>query len=382
MTQVISQQETYTQEQLAKRVEISAPAAAQPLPSIRSFPLGAIGQYIKYPALVQQRMEGKKCLVCWDNGEIEERKTVQFYYAVTDGGKYTGVEILIKGFCVNCDEGLVRLNQWQLQKDGCPHCYKGVRLNGDGTPTKPLTFCGCATGDGRIAEIKDIWKREHALNQEDTRNRVAKSDLPEDYREFTFDNFSIEAGELIKPEEAQQLTYAFERVSECARNLQNCYLCAPTGAGKTHLAVAYLNFAFTDHGVPAAKFITMERLMRSLRKTINGEGDLYSGRWDSLLDTYINAPLLILDDLGQEKASDKVSETVFALINDRIEAHRPTVITSNNDPRKFYGSNGRGSGRYSDGAISRMLSFELVSWDVDDYRAKIRERLNNERTGS
>jgi DNA replication protein DnaC len=56
----------------------------------------------------------------------------------------------------------------------------------------------------------------------------------------------------------------------------------------------------------------------------------------------LEADLLVLDDLGAEKTSEWVQETLGLVINTRYNAQRPTIVTTNlsdnlddDDPRSF-----------------------------------------------
>ncbi len=47
------------------------------------------------------------------------------------------------------------------------------------------------------------------------------------------------------------------------------------------------------------------------------------------LRRYTRVPILLLDDLGSAKASEWVEEITYRLINERYNACRPTIFTSN-----------------------------------------------------
>ena len=43
----------------------------------------------------------------------------------------------------------------------------------------------------------------------------------------------------------------------------------------------------------------------------------------------VNVPLLYLDDLGKEKMTDRMASVMFALIDQRTQFKRSTIITTN-----------------------------------------------------
>ena len=54
-----------------------------------------------------------------------------------------------------------------------------------------------------------------------------------------------------------------------------------------------------------------------------------SGEEETLLQTAAGADLLILDDLGTEFNSSFFLSTLYSLLNNRLGAHLPTIVTTN-----------------------------------------------------
>lgn len=104
---------------------------------------------------------------------------------------------------------------------------------------------------------------------------------------------------------------------------RNLVLLGSTGTGKTYLAAAVLRALLVTDYVPAV-FITSKSLVDALRPS-SGVGDLD-------MQLFKLAPVLLLDDLGAERVSEFVIEQLTDLANDRVQHHRPTIITSNLDP--------------------------------------------------
>lgn len=102
---------------------------------------------------------------------------------------------------------------------------------------------------------------------------------------------------------------------------RNLVLLGPVGVGKTHAAVAATRPAHFDHGVDV-RFLPVVELLDLLRPG-GPEGALYD-----LADT----ELLVLDDLGSERATEWTAERLYALINRRWLEERPTVCTTNLEP--------------------------------------------------
>jgi DNA replication protein DnaC len=99
----------------------------------------------------------------------------------------------------------------------------------------------------------------------------------------------------------------------------------PTGVGKTHLAIGLLKAVIRDKGARGYFFQTTE-LLRLVRETYNRAVD--ETEMD-VLRPVLEADVLVLDDLGVEKTSEWVHETLGLVINARYNARRATIITSN-----------------------------------------------------
>lgn len=99
----------------------------------------------------------------------------------------------------------------------------------------------------------------------------------------------------------------------------------PHGVGKTHLAVGMLKAAIRRTGARGYFFETRE-LLRLVRDTYNKSVD--ETEMD-VLGPVLYADLLVLDDLGAERKSDWVLETLGLVVNTRYNAKRPTIFTSN-----------------------------------------------------
>ena len=99
----------------------------------------------------------------------------------------------------------------------------------------------------------------------------------------------------------------------------------PTGVGKTHLAIGLLKAVIRDKGARGFFFQTTE-LLRLVRETYNRAVE--ETEMD-VLRPVLEADVLVLDDLGVEKTSEWVHETLGLVINTRYNARRATIITSN-----------------------------------------------------
>jgi DNA replication protein DnaC len=102
-------------------------------------------------------------------------------------------------------------------------------------------------------------------------------------------------------------------------------LIGPPGIGKTHIAVSVLRQVVQEKGARGL-FYDVRDLLRIIRSTYNPV--VRTAEMD-VLRPVMDAELLVLDDLGAEKPSEWVEETVNLIVNTRYNERRPTIFTTN-----------------------------------------------------
>ena len=136
-----------------------------------------------------------------------------------------------------------------------------------------------------------------------------------------------------------------------------------TGVGKTHLAIAIAETQISSN--KPVFFAIVPELMDHLRQTYSPNT---TQTHDALFKEIKEAPLLILDDLGQERSSPWADEKLYQIIVHRHNWRIPTVITSMND---FTMETGPIGSRIQDPSIG-----QLVRIDAPDYRRKSRRKYS------
>jgi len=141
------------------------------------------------------------------------------------------------------------------------------------------------------------------------------------YADKTFQSFKHRP-ELPK-EEQQNLEAAVAMARQFAETSENWLVfVGEHGCGKTHLAAAIAN-SCADGGRPVV-FKEVPELLDHLRATYRPDSPV---TYDQLFEAVRSAPLLILDDLGTESATEWAREKLYQILNHRYAAKRPTVIT-------------------------------------------------------
>lgn len=137
----------------------------------------------------------------------------------------------------------------------------------------------------------------------------------------------------------------------------------PTGAGKTHLAMAVAN-ACLDAGL-VTLFATVPDVLAHLRSSLDPEAER---GYRQAFEQMRQAELLILDDLGTQRTSSWVQETIFQLINYRYNWRLPSVITLNREA--WARLDGRIQSRLQDVGLVCLVTME----DAQDFRVRHREQ--------
>lgn len=132
-----------------------------------------------------------------------------------------------------------------------------------------------------------------------------------DERFYKLPEFKVEDGNKKAYETAEEFINH--------RNGKGIFFFGPAGTGKTHLAVKIAQ------EVEGTRFVKVPKLLLSLKANFDGQG--YEN--EQIIQRLANTPILILDDLGAEKATEWVAETLYILIDERYGNMKPTVITSN-----------------------------------------------------
>lgn len=152
-------------------------------------------------------------------------------------------------------------------------------------------------------------------------NPVAVSwGIPWRLRDEDFSTFHL----LRNPE----LADALQRCRDVAVGEKWCaFLISPPGRGKSHLAAAALKASV--HPKPGY-FWPWGALLRQIRHLcFDDNGPRLSE--EHVLSGYQELPaLLVLDDVGAEKATEWANQTLYSILNARYEGRLPTIVTTNN----------------------------------------------------
>ena len=207
--------------------------------------------------------------------------------------------------------------------------------------TEPPYECALC-GDTGFVGVKmcDCMRRELVLAAYET------SGLGALMRTQSFDTFSPDyygtGEEKVRMQRNLDMmrTYA-EEFSTASDNL---LLVGATGLGKTHLSTSVARRVI-DRGFDVY-YASALQMFSDFEHTRFGTGVADAPSVD--VSRYSECELLILDDLGTEVANQFTNSCLYLVLNNRINLHRPTIISTNLSSKEI-------KERYTDRIASRIL---------------------------
>ncbi|HEV3455398.1 MAG TPA: ATP-binding protein [Thermoanaerobaculia bacterium] len=159
---------------------------------------------------------------------------------------------------------------------------------------------------------------------------VAAAGVPDRYRECRLANFKVASGsapqraELMAARAAAQ-NYANHFLTTQGFAHSGLLFIGPPGAGKTHLAVSVLIDVIERYSV-RGRFVELSSFFNQMQSTF---GQTSSESTQAVLAPLMDAPLLVLDELGTQQPTPWIRDVLYLVINTRYTRRLPTLFTTN-----------------------------------------------------
>jgi len=192
-------------------------------------------------------------------------------------------------------------------------------------------------------------------------------------RNMTFNNFDWKRVNL-PPEQRQNLAEVFNLARDFAKSPDGwLVLQGDTGCGKTHLAAAIAN----EHirvGKPVL-FVVVPDFLDHLRSTFSPESKV---SYDQYFESVKNAPLLILDDFGEQSTTPWAREKLYQVINYRYNSRLATIITTRCSTDEIEAPI---SSRFVDPKISMIFNIRVPDYRGDSSSQSTKKIYRRSRKG-
>ena len=225
------------------------------------------------------------------------------------------VDEVLKEIGNAANEGMKAADDYMDTETGllmCGRCHtkKQKKISFLGVERVVGCLCQCA------AEEMEREREKHRAGEELLHIRQMKSAGLQD---STFFDYTFANCDETHPC-AQYARRYVGNFAEFQKNGQGLLFWGNVGTGKTFLAGCIAN-ALMEKNIPV--------LMTSFPRLLNALGGLYSGERNEYLKSLNQYRLLIIDDLGVERDTPYVLETVYLVIGERYKSGKPFIITTN-----------------------------------------------------
>jgi DNA replication protein DnaC len=182
----------------------------------------------------------------------------------------------------------------------CNKCFDGWILFEDENGARRAQRCEC-------------YLKEHE-------NRLrSKMNIPKRYEECTIENF-----EPVTKAHRHAVAEVGIYVEQFPKNHEGFLIYGGTGVGKTHLAIGLMK-KIAEKGY-SCLFYDFRDLLNDIKATYQPNSSITE---TEILGRIYYVDVFILDELGAEKTTGWVRDTLMTILNKRYNDQKTTIITTN-----------------------------------------------------
>ena len=159
-----------------------------------------------------------------------------------------------------------------------------------------------------------------------TGRQIAQARIPKRYEHCSLDSFETGFTGATRSLKAAHLNARkFVEAYPLDTGGTGLLLTGSIGVGKTHLAVGILQALVAERGATGL-FFDYRELLKQVQNSYNRQ---VQATELEVLKPVFDAEVLVLDELGAQKPTDWVWDTVAHILNSRYNDRRTTIITTN-----------------------------------------------------
>ncbi len=164
---------------------------------------------------------------------------------------------------------------------------------------------------------------------------IESAGIPTKYQVCDFNNFLCDWEGARNDSLYAAVKFANRYLDEYPTAARGLLFLGPPGAGKTHLMVALIR-KLCEKGHDAL-FLDYQELLRQIQNSYNPAAHT---REYELLRPVLSSAVVAIDDLGNNRISDWVEDTVTYIVNHRYNENLPTLFTANLSEERMDGPAG------------------------------------------